>query len=59
MPYSQYRSEISYGTPYAQDPVEISFGTPINFVSIGSEFTIAVSNDGMVNFWGTRGLTPE
>ena len=45
--------------PYAQYPVEISFGIPINFVSVGSEFTIAVSNDGMVNFWGTEGLTPE
>ena len=38
--------------PYAQYPVEISFGIPINFVSVGSEFTIAVSNDGMVNYWG-------
>ncbi len=47
------------GTLYAQHPIEISFGIPINFVSIGGEFTIAVSNDGMVNFWGTKGLTPE
>ena len=31
---------------------EISFGFPINFVSIGSVFTIAVSNDGVVNYWG-------
>ena len=59
MLFAQYRSEISYGTPYAQHPVEISFGIPINFVSIGSEFTIAVTNDGMVNFWGTKVLKPE
>ena len=34
------------------DPIEISFGLPINFVSVGSAFTIAVSNDGVVNYWG-------
>ena len=36
-------------------PVEISFGTPINFVSVDDKFTIAVSNDGIVNHWATIG----
>ncbi len=41
------------------EPVEISFGLPINFVSVGPNATLAVSNDGMVNFWGNHGLKPE
>ena len=32
---------------------EISVGVPINFVSIGGFFTIAVSSDGVVNYWET------
>ncbi len=41
------------------EPVEISFGLPINFVSVGSNSTIAVSNDGSVNHWGDPWLSPE
>ena len=51
---SNYRNKISGSLP--QDifiPAEISFGFPINFISPGYDFTIAVSNDGMVNYWGT------
>ena len=40
------------------DPVEISFGMPINFVAVAKNFTIAVSNDGMVNYWGIPRLSP-
>ncbi len=39
-------------------PVRISFGTPINFISVGGSFTIAVGNDGMVNYWGVPRLSP-
>ena len=41
------------------NPIEISFGLPINFVSVGDIFTIAVSNDGMVNYWGDPRMKPE
>ena len=43
----------------ALKPVEISFGVPITSVSVGNAFTIAVSDDGMVNYWGTPGMKPE
>ena len=41
------------------NPVEISFGLPINYVSVGQNFTIAVSNDGIVNYWGDPRMKPE
>ena len=40
-------------------PVEISFGVPVNFVSIGNDFTIAVSNDQIVNYWGVSSFSLE
>ncbi len=43
----------------ALEPVEISFGLPINYVSVGTTFTIAVSNDGVVNYWGDSKFQPE
>ncbi len=46
-------------TQSAPSPVEISFGLPINFVSVGFNFTIAVSNDGIVNYWGDPMWAPE
>nr|QBK91370.1 MAG: hypothetical protein LCPAC202_03440 [Pithovirus LCPAC202] len=48
-----------FGREFAVKPVEISFGLPINYVSVGGDFTIAVSNDGMVNYWGNPERTPE
>ncbi len=44
---------------HTSNPVEISFGLPINFVSVGWDFTIAVSNDGTVNYWGNSLWAPE
>ena len=44
---------------YSYNPNEISFGAPINFVSVGNDFTIAVSNDGVVNYWGDPGRKPR
>ena len=38
-------------------PVEISFGVPINFVSIGSFSIIAVSSDGVVNKFVSKGAS--
>ena len=46
-------------TKNSLSPVEISFGVPINFVSIGSEFTIAVNNDQVVNYWGAPRFSLE
>ncbi len=40
-------------------PSEISFGVLVNFVSIGGLFTIAVSSDGAVNYWGDPERGPE
>ena len=44
-------------------PVEISFGVPVNFVAIGNDFTITVSNDQIVNYWGSflfcDGINPK
>ena len=38
---------------------EISVGAPINFVSVGGSFTIAVSSNGVVNYWGSSSFAPE
>ena len=63
---SNYEDKISsdltmYGLRLMEisEPVGISFGLPINFVSVGTHATLAVSNDGMVNYWGRVGLKPE
>ncbi len=39
-------------------PIEISIGFPINFVSIGDSFTIAISNDNVINYWGKAKWKP-
>ena len=41
------------------EPVEISLSLPINFVAVGKDFAIAVSNDGGVNYWKDSDLKPE
>ena len=43
---------------YSYRPNEISFGLPINFVSVGGDFTIAISDDGFVNYWGNPERNP-
>ena len=40
-------------------PAEISLDASVNFVSIGAIFTIAVSSDGVVNYWGIPDWGPE
>ncbi len=55
-----YKNKISSDlTRNSLSPAEISFGVPINFVSIGNDFTIAVNNDQIVNYWGVPSLSPE
>lgn len=44
---------------YSYNPNEISFGAPINFVSVGNDFSIAVTNDGVVNYWGNPERKPR
>ena len=63
---SNYEDKISsnltrYGSKLEKilEPVEISFGLPINFISVGTCATLAVSNDGSVNHWGDSWLSPE
>ncbi len=46
---SEFRGGLTKSTYFR--PAEISFGVPVNFVSVGNSFTIAVSNDGVVNYW--------
>lgn len=40
-----------YSDAYIHNPIEISIGIPINFISLGGRVTVAVTNDGVVNFW--------
>ncbi len=54
--FNQISSDL---TKNSLSPAEISFGVPVNFVSIGSEFTIAVSNDQIVNYWGASSFALE
>ena len=50
-----YKNKISSSLPeYNFVPVEISFGLSINFVSVGYDNTIAISDDGVVNYWGVE-----
>lgn len=39
-------------------PVEIGIGRPVTSVASGSVFTLAVTSDGVVNYWGTSEFRP-
>lgn len=53
---NKINSEISSGLTKSTyfSPAEISLGVPVNFVSVGNSFTIAVSNDQVVNYWKSQ-----
>nr|QBK91378.1 MAG: F-box and regulator of chromosome condensation repeat protein [Pithovirus LCPAC202] len=40
------------------EPVRVKLGYPINYVSVGGYFTIAVTNDKMLNYWGDPDKRP-
>ncbi len=40
-------------------PIQLKIGSKVRYVSIGGEFTIAVTEDGLVNYWGTDDLKPR
>ncbi len=42
-----------YGTKLVPRPIQISIGGKmINYVEVGSTYTLAVTDDGVVNYWG-------
>ena len=48
-----YKNKISSSLlKHNFSPVEISFGYPVNFVALGYFYTITITNDGVVNYWG-------
>ena len=54
-----YMWEFTDAQVESSKPVEISLGSPINFVSVGTDTILAVSNDGSVIYWGNSRLSPE
>ena len=40
-------------------PLEIKLKSKIKFISLGNHFTIALTEDGVINYWGDSGLAPE
>ncbi len=40
-------------------PIQIDIGLPVKYVAMGNDFTIAVTSDGVVNYWGTPIWAPE
>ena len=40
-------------------PIQIDIGLPVKYVAMGGDFTIAVTSDGAVNYWGTPTWAPE
>ncbi len=40
-------------------PIQLEIGSKVRYVSIGGEFTIAVTEDGLVNYWGINDLKPQ
>ena len=39
-------------TKYAMLPAEINIGHKVNYIAVGDRFSIASTEDGMVNYWG-------
>ncbi len=49
-----------YGYSYVPRPIQIAIeGKVINHVEIGSGYTLAVTDDGVVNYWGNPDWAPE
>ncbi len=46
------RSQIRVGQYPIPARLQINIGSPVDYVAIGENFTIAVTDDGWVNYWG-------
>lgn len=52
MTHHPNRGRSSGGYNVITRPIEISIGRPVNYAAVNSDFTIAITNDGLVNYWG-------
>ena len=48
-----------YNTPEITFPLELKLKSKIKLVSLGNKFTIALTNDGVINYWGIPEAGPE
>ncbi len=48
-----------YNTPFLKRPLELKLKSKIKSISLGNEFTIALTEDGVINYWGDTRLTPK
>lgn len=56
--FQNLTSNVS-GNTILPSPIEIQIGFPVRYVSIDAIFMIAVTKDGVVNYWGTPDFSPE
>lgn len=48
-----------YNTPEIPFPLELKLESKIRSISLGNKFTIALTNDGVINYWGIPEAGPE
>ena len=53
-PSGDYREK-----PFIRLPLELKLKSKIKLISVGSIFTIALTEDGVMNYWGDQLLTPR
>ena len=51
-------SEIDGGSSGFNFPVQIDIGSSVNYVSVGGTYIIAVTKNGVVNYWGNPDYQP-
>ncbi len=45
--------------PIVHIPLEIKLSLKIKAISLGNEFTIALTEDGVINYWGNQDMAPN
>ncbi len=49
----------SYKLPFIKLPLELKLKSKIKLISMGGIFTIALTEDGVINYWGAPGIAPN
>ncbi len=48
-----------YKSPFIKLPLELRLESKIKSISLGGVFTIALTENGVINYWGTTDMTPK
>ncbi len=59
MSSGEMHTVYEYNTPFLERPLEIKLKSKIKSISMGNEFTIALTEDGILNYWGDQDMAPN